>query len=123
MSEMDRLSGLIRKLCGPMSRVRWVWVASALLLAAWVTIALVACSSPEAGYVTRKDYSPSWIEFRSQCNSYNSKTGICSSYSLIPVFHAESWRIKLRTKDGEKTGWRSVDETSYHAYELGQWYP
>lgn len=81
-----------------------------------------ALRAPEAGYVTRKDFRPAHVQIVMTCARYT-KNGACAGWTTVPVYHTDSWRLKLREPDGEKSGWRTVSEAQYERYNLGEWYP
>lgn len=89
-----------------------VMMAAALLLA--------ACSAPEKGIVTKKEYHDpySWIQM--VCGGYDSK-GNCTVQT--PVVHNEPARWEMCLKDGKDEGCRYVDETTFHQYKVGEYYP
>lgn len=91
----------------------------ALIIAA--ALALTACSSPPAsGTVTQLKYSPATTIMLTTCHQAG-KTTICLPQ---PMYIAESWRICLRSDDDPpKTGCFSVDQITYHEYQVGDHYP
>lgn len=101
-----------------------LFVAVSLAAVAWFVGPTIvdAFREPEAGYVTRKDHNPAWTQLVMTCRGYGSN-GTCRGWYMVPVYHGESWRLKLREADGERSGWRSVSEGTYEKYELGEWYP
>lgn len=81
-------------------------------------LALAGCSAIDAGYITEKEYSPSYVYYVNQCFAYN-KDGLCTMNIPQPRTHPESWRFDL--KNGEEEGWIYVSESTFDAYEVGDW--
>lgn len=54
--------------------------------------------------------------YRSAYTSYIYINGM-----MIPQYHGESWQIKIQKDDKEL--WITVDELTYHDYEIGDYYP
>lgn len=79
-----------------------------------IVFALIGCATtPERGVVVDKNFRA----------GHNETTLICAK-SCIPVTNwvGPKWRLLL--DDGLGTqGWLSVDETTYHAYDIGSQYP
>lgn len=61
------------------------------------------------GTVTDKDYDSAYTSY------------IYINGMMIPQYHGESWQIKIQKEDKEL--WISVDELTYHGYEIGDYYP
>ncbi len=61
------------------------------------------------GTVIDKDYDPAHTSY------------IYINGMMIPQYHGESWQIKIQKEDKEL--WISVDELTYHEYEIGDYYP
>jgi len=80
---------------------------------------LTGCSSIDQGYITSKDYSPSYMYYRQTCVSYNENGG-CRQYIQQPIYVPENFRFNL--EQGEKTGWVNVPEHEYSSYEVGDYY-
>lgn len=80
------------------------------MLAVLILSVLTGCV--KKGVVVDKDYDPAYTTYMVQT--------IGKSTTMQPIFHGESWRLKL--EDGDETGWVSVDETTYHEYEVGDYY-
>jgi hypothetical protein len=108
---------------------------------------------PEKGYVIDKNFNPAHWESGFEtyyvpeytCRStsrYNPSTGNyetgqdCGVQQVAKqrwedhhTWHSDSWKLKLKDcqmKDGKekcRTGWKRVDETTYHQYAVGQHYP
>lgn len=82
-------------------------------------LALSGCSAINAGYITKKEYSPSYTYYVNQCFSYN-KDGLCTMNIPQPRTHPESWSFDL--KNGDATGWSYVSESMFDAHEVGDWF-
>ena len=78
---------------------------------------LSACSSISTGYVTSKEHHESYTYMTMQCSYFNSK-GICQSWIYLQHVMPEEWVLKL--KDGDKTGWVDVNQSTYDKYEVGE---
>ena len=61
------------------------------------------------GTVIDKDYDSAYTSY------------IYINRMMIPQYHGESWKIKIQKEDKEL--WISVDEITYHNYEIGDYYP
>lgn len=88
-----------------------VLVASALLLS--------ACSSINAGTITRKDAIPGQYTTTQSCISYN-KDGVCSQWVPITSYDPPRWIFYIT--EGEDNGWVYVAEETYSTYEIGDYY-
>ena len=60
------------------------------------------------GTVIDKDYDSAYTSY------------IYINGMMIPQYHGESWQIKIQKDDKEL--WISVDELTYHDYEIGDYY-
>lgn len=91
-----------------------------LALLAFAVLLLFGCSAPQSGTVVDKKYYEPYDWVGTQCYVHNSK-GVCTL--TMPVVHhvSASWRLCLR--NGEDEGCRSVDERTWHEYEIGDEYP
>ena len=89
-------------------------------LAVVALLLLAGCSAPEKGVVEDKRYHQPYTWVDMVCSSYTEK-GTCRM--SIPVVRSEPARWELCLRDGEETGCRIVDETTFHKYERGQMYP
>lgn len=78
---------------------------------------LAGCGAPESGTVTKKDYDSAWTQMVTNCHPVG-KTQVCNT---TPIYHPEHWQLRL--KNGTKEGWRSVSETEYNKYKVGDQYP
>lgn len=90
------------------------------ILAMALLVLLAACSAPDHGTIYEKRYEApySWIDY--QCVSYN-KQGICTLRMPFTHYVPEYWYLCLRL--GEDGGCRSVDQVTFHEYEVGEEYP
>lgn len=93
---------------------RWSVVAAGLAVA---LAGLTACSAIDSGIVTDKHAKPGYMYTTTSCRTVN-KTTTCTQ---SPVWMPPSWTLDLR--DGEKTGWARVSESTYAQYEVGEVYP
>lgn len=87
--------------------------AVALIAAVSLAVALSGCVERDvAGVVADKDYRAaySWVQI------------VPCGKSFIPMTHyvPERWRLLVESDDGEC--WVSVDETTFHEVEVGDWY-
>lgn len=83
------------------------------LLVIVAALILAGCSGPEHGRIVDKEFTPSHTLFLTQC--------VNSSCHLVPMFIGDDWEFDL--VDGDDEGWRSVDETTFHKYNVGDYYP
>lgn len=101
--------------------------------ARWLLLlGLVACAPPvESGDIINKAYTPAHTE------SEMRKTGeICSTVGKVqtcsPIYTwvdndiPDKWELQLRDcppKEDCREGWKRVDETTYHQFDVGMHYP
>ena len=94
---------------------------AALLLAG--VAALSACSPISAGTITEKDHSDSYYytTYDQHCTSYN-VDGLCVTSIPVPrqVYVPEKWSFDIT--DGDKDGWVTVSEDTWHSHEVGDYY-
>lgn len=112
-----------------------------------VCAALLACgvdAPPEQGYVRKAEFTPAHWEdgYRSESRyGYHCGLGYDGKYNCglkqyteqvyeeHHEFINDAWRIFLEDchvdqgKNKCRTGWRSVDETTFHKYPVGSHYP
>lgn len=74
--------------------------------------ALMLAGCVKEGVVVDKRYTPSYTTLETVTD------GKRTSYQS--VYHGDTWSLKL--EDGDETGWVRVDETTYHEYEVGDYY-
>lgn len=89
------------------------WLALLVLVAG-----LVGCA-PETGNVYGKHYHPSYVYATNTCLVYG-KGGICTAWSTL--FHTMPESFELCLDDGQDRGCRQVDSTTWHEFEVGDWY-
>lgn len=77
-----------------------------------VAATLGLCGCVERGTVVDKQHQA----------AFTTTTVVLAGKSIVPVttYYPESWSIKV--EDGGETGWVSVDETTYHEYDVGDYY-
>lgn len=92
---------------------------SALMLIA-AGVALTGCAAPKYGTVIEQDYDPSYTLMVNQCSAYD-KNGSCTMQHVVPQYHPERWSLKI--EDGQSSGWRGVDQPTYHSCQVGEQYP
>jgi len=87
--------------------MRKLGVAAAVLAA----LMLSACSNASGhGEVINKDYTPGYTTF------------ILSGKVMVPMYNPPSWQMDVYENEDDH-GWVSVDETTYHQYEIGDEFP
>lgn len=80
-------------------------------------VLLAACSSgPSSGRIEAKQYAPGYTSTVYDC-VYTGKTCI-----EVPEqqYNPPEWQFLL--KNGTQEGWVDVDETTYHQYQVGDFY-
>lgn len=116
-------------------------IAALILLA----FALVACGepAPKEGYVRDKEYDDAdeWEEWipghtiygsQSCTGGYGNQPRVCTRTPDIHIpgrfqhrYDPEHWRLKIESKPNDegktKTGWRNVDETTWHRCQINEW--
>ena len=91
--------------------------AALTLTALALALVLAACSPIDRGTVTGKSHDEAlWIPVTS-CVPSGKSTVCTTSMQYTPP----SWKLYLRNED--KTGWAYVDEGTWDAYEVGDFYP
>lgn len=91
-----------------------------------VLFALVACSAPESGYVTKKEYHPAWTQVTQECVMRDPKTLACTMWMPQNHYWPEEFFLCLRNDDNAKdikTGCRQVPSSEYSKYNVGDYYP
>lgn len=91
--------------------------AGAVVLA---TLALVGCSAPTSGTIQDKDYQEGYYWTQFVCSGYSAQ-GVCTVQVPIQQYSPPRWSFDLYQSEDEH-GWRSVSETTYNAYEVGDYY-
>lgn len=90
-------------------------------VALFLALVLMGCdTAPEVGTVYSKRYEPAytWIDY--QCMTYD-KYGVCKL--RLPIVHEEPEHWFLCLRSGEVSGYRYVDQITYHRYRIGEQYP
>lgn len=105
---------------------RWIIAVAAGLL-------LAGCSSIESGYVMEREYDDpdTWSSmepvYTTECRSTGGATPStqCSQrllyYRDVEHYDGPHWRLRLRNNEDE--GWRTVTEREYYEYKIGDHYP
>jgi hypothetical protein len=124
---------------------------SKLLVLAVLTAAMMGCGEPppEEGYVRDRRFVPAHWESgydtvytpEYECNSQydhasNSYKQVCGTemvsrqvYESHHHYVNDAWALRLESceqKEGKekcRQGWKQVDETTYHSFPLGSYYP
>lgn len=90
-----------------------------------ILLALTACADPppDVGEIVEFDYDDPDYWTTQYCAAYTrigNGTQICVYWATDEHHDGPHWSI--RTDDGEKNGWCSVSETTFHEVSLHQWY-
>lgn len=94
--------------------------------AAAVTAALLltSCSAISEGRITDKLYSAPYDTRTMECAFWKPATAnspmSCSYYHWVERHHEATYKFDIA--DGKDTGWVWVNENTYNAYEVGDWY-
>lgn len=72
------------------------------------------------GYITKRTYTPAHDDMHFQCAAYDAR-GICTVQMPVWDHYDAEWRFDLR--EGDKTGWVTVDEKTFGRYDVGAHYP
>ncbi|WP_434315879.1 hypothetical protein [Leifsonia sp. P73] len=96
----------------------FIAVAVALVVGANVLISLTGCSAISSGTITRKEYRPAYETSVLTCGAYG-KYG-CTLWIPIPEHEPASYRLDIR--NGDKSGWVDVDQTTYDQEKVGDWW-
>lgn len=90
-------------------------------------VTLAGCSAISSGRVTEKEHTDAYYTTEMYCAYW--KTGKnesgCGMWLPRQVYHDPTWTFDLSAedKDGKtQTGWVRVDESTYNAYEVGDYY-
>jgi hypothetical protein len=82
-------------------------------------LAVAGCgSAPRSGTVVDKRHHAASTSYRRSCSGH----GHSRHCRQVPVHHAAQWELDLKSSSG-KTGWRSVSQSDYDRYQIGQQYP
>lgn len=85
-----------------------------------VLLALVGCSSISEGTVHDKRHTEGYYYTTYTCAGYNAQ-GVCSVQVPIMQYVGPSWALDLYQSE-EEHGWRSVTESTYENYDVGDYY-
>lgn len=98
--------------------------------AAGLAVALVGCgaalvlsgcgSGLNHGVITGKNYEAAWTTTQTQCYAY-STSGACTVSVPVPVTFPAEYELDL--KDGSQTGAVDVDEGTWDAARVGDYWP
>lgn len=84
-------------------------------MAAVVVVLVVAGCAPAAGEVTDTSHRPAWTETSHRCDT--------GSSGCVPQVTHYSDTYKLRLRDGQDHGWRTVTHTEYQQCPIGAHFP
>jgi hypothetical protein len=94
-----------------------VTVAPAVALLAVVAL-LAGCASPapSEGTIEAKDHRGSWVQFIPGC--YGKYGPTCQ----VPIYHGESWRLRVCPEAPGECGWVEVPESDWDAVAVGDYW-
>jgi len=105
----------------------WLHLAEAIvkrLLIAAAAVALAACSAPDRGEVTDREFEPAHttMESHQSCLTDSKGRQTCTT-QYQPRYYGDSWTIEITDHKADESGWRDVTPEEYDRCQIGDEWP